>query len=139
MLMKQHSYAFYNGYLSGVLGRRNLLQGKLQQLRSLPISSPYNLEDMDAPSQFRKRAGSTNSADSGVGLGSFNNSGLAQVLNADAEEMDIQQLEDFEKNLVTEIENCDSELTSRVSGGTRVQYPNNLTWWNFLEYIHFPT
>ena len=33
-LMKQHSYAFYNGYLSGVSRRKALLEGKLQALEA---------------------------------------------------------------------------------------------------------
>lgn len=139
MLMKQHSYAFYNGHLSGVLNRRNLLREKVQQLRSLQNQLLSNPEDADAQTRNCKRRGSVNSTDSGVGLGNLSNAGLAQVLKTDTEEMDIEQLEDFEKILVAEIDNYDSELTSRVSGGTPVQYPDNLTWWNFLEYIHFPT
>lgn len=132
MLMKQHSYAFYNGHLSGVLKRRNLLRGKVQQIRSLETSNP---EDTDVENQHRNQTEST----SPVGLGNLSSSRLAEVLNTDAEEMYAQQLEEFEKSLVVEIDNCDLELTSRVSGGTPVQYPDNLTWWNFLEYIHFPT
>lgn len=132
MLMKQHSYAFYNGHLSGVLKRRNLLRGKVQQIRSLEASNP---EDTDVENWHHNRTESTSS----VGLGNLSSSRLAEVLNMDAEEMYTQQLEEFEKSLVVEIDNCDLELTSRVSGGTPVQYPDNLTWWNFLEYIHFPT
>lgn len=130
MLMKQHSYAFYNGHLSGVLKRRNLLRGRVQKIRSLSS----NPEDIDAEIWHKR----TESASS-VGLKNLSSSRLAEVLNTDAEEMYTQQLEEFEKSLVVEIDNCDLELTSRVSGGTPVQYPDNLTWWNFLEYIHFPT
>lgn len=135
MLMKQHSYAFYNGHLSGVLKRRNFLQRKVQQIRSLQVRTHSNPEDMDGHSRHHKRPEPANPA----GLGSISSSGLAKVLNMDAEEMDTQQLEDFETALVAEIDSCSIELTSRVSGGTLVQYPDNLTWWNYLEYIHFPT
>lgn len=135
MLMKQHSYAFYNGHLSGVLKRRNLLRGKVQQIRSLQVLSPSNPEDTDVENSHHKRTESASS----IGLGNLSISRLAEVLNTDAEEMYTQQLEEFEKSLVVEIDNCGLELTSRVSGGTPVQYPDNLTWWNFLEYIHFPT
>lgn len=133
--MKQHSYAFYNGHLSGVLKRRNLLRGKVQQIRSLQVRTLSNPQDTAEHSRHHKRTEPASS----TGLGNFNNSRLAKVLNMDAEEMDTQQLEDFEMALVAEIDSCDLELTSRVSGGTVVQYPANLTWWNFLEYIHFPT
>lgn len=133
--MKQHSYAFYNGHLSGVLKRRNFLQRKVQQIRLLQARTHSNPEDTDGHSQHHKRPEPADSA----GLGNTSSSRLAKVLNMDVEEMDIQQLEDFEMALVAEIDNCDIELTSRVSGGTPVQYPDNLTWWNYLEYIHFPT
>lgn len=131
--MKQHSYAFFNGHLSGVLKRRNFLREKVQQIRSLHIISP-NPEGTNAQIRHKR----TESA-SAVDLGNINNSELTKVLNTGTEDMYTQQLEDFEKALVAEIGNCDHELTSRVSGGTPVQYPNNLTWWNYLEYIHFPT
>lgn len=133
--MKQHSYAFYNGHLSGVLKRRNFLQRKVQQIRSLQLRAHSNPEDMDGHSRHHKRPEPATSA----GHGNTSSSRLAKVLNMDVEEMDMQQLEDFEMALVAEIDNCDIELTSRVSGGTPVQYPDNLTWWNYLEYIHFPT
>lgn len=133
--MKQHSYGFYNGHLSGVLKRRSLLRGKLQHIRSLQALSSSGLEAAGTDAQSRHH----NRTDSGVGPGNLSSAGLAKALNIDADEMDTQQLGDFEKALVAEIDNCDLELTSRVSGGTPVQYPDNLTWWNFLEYIHFPT
>lgn len=133
--MKQHSYAFYNGHLSGVLKRRNLLRGKVQQIRSLQVRTLLNPQDTDEHSRHHGRTEPASS----VGLGNFNSSKLAKVINMDAEEMDTQQLENFEMALAAEIDSCDLELTSRVSGGTVVQYPANLTWWNFLEYIHFPT
>lgn len=132
LLMKQHSYAFYNGHLSGVLKRRNFLQGKVQQIRSLQVRTLSNPQGTDEHSRHHKRTSS-------AGLCHLNSSELTKVLNMDAEEMDTQQLEDFEMALVAEIDSCDLELTSRVTGGTVVQYPANLTWWNFLEYIHFPT
>ncbi|KAH0613837.1 uncharacterized protein H6S33_005723 [Morchella sextelata] len=135
MLMKQHSYAFYNGHLSGVFNRRNLLRGKLQELHCLHSS----VLDKNPAQRHHHRSESGTSTDSGVGLGNVSYNGINQVLNAETEEMDSEQLEDFEKTLAGEIEGCDVELTSRVSGGKPVQYPNNLTWWNYLEYLHFPT
>src|SRR5690242_14421755 len=41
MLMKQHSYAFYNGHLSSVYKQRRRLLGKLKELERIsPLASP---------------------------------------------------------------------------------------------------
>ncbi|KAI5776822.1 MBOAT, membrane-bound O-acyltransferase family-domain-containing protein [Geopyxis carbonaria] len=92
ILMKQHSYAFYNGYLSEVHKRRSVLTQKLAQLQ-------------DAGADAMPTAHST---------------ALDPALDA-----------------------CDAELTSTSpssdSSSETITYPANLTHFNFLEYLHFPT
>ncbi|KAG0133999.1 MBOAT, membrane-bound O-acyltransferase family-domain-containing protein [Tuber indicum] len=119
MLMKQHSYAFYNGHLSGVCGRLRSLERKLVELRALDTS--------ESNARHHVRAGS---ADSGV-----------DIRGGSEEELDSTQVEDFERAIMEEIAACNGELSSYVedNDGPRVVYPQNLTWWNYFEYIHFPT
>lgn len=55
-LMKQHSYSFYNGYLSQVLRRKELLERKLKQLEAMtpmnsPISSPPSISSPTSTSR----------------------------------------------------------------------------------------
>ncbi|KAL7275800.1 Sterol O-acyltransferase 2 (Sterol-ester synthase 2) [Rhizina undulata] len=146
MLMKQHSYAFYNGHLSEVNRRRSALREKLEHLySSFPASSTAAAAEVELSgnSELRERHHyRTDSADSGVDVTASNGAGgLVNILNNSdsANELDSFQLREFEKVLRDEIESCDMELTSRVPGAPIVQYPENLTWANYLEYIHFPT
>lgn len=45
MLMKQHSYAFYNGYLAGIYKRKGQLEAKLKELEGVsPAETPSNTE-----------------------------------------------------------------------------------------------
>ncbi|CUS12716.1 unnamed protein product [Tuber aestivum] len=120
-LMKQHSYAFYNGHLSGVYKRLQSLERKLEELRALDTSEPN--------ARHLVRAGSV---DSGVDT---------RAGSEEKEELGSAQVEDFEKAIMEEVAACDGELSSHVEGGDgpEVVYPQNLTWWNYFEYIHFPT
>ena len=53
ILMKQHSYAFYNGYLSGVYKRRAMLQAELKVLKDQQHLSPTTpLPTIHATSYF---------------------------------------------------------------------------------------
>ncbi|KAA8910815.1 MBOAT, membrane-bound O-acyltransferase family-domain-containing protein [Sphaerosporella brunnea] len=85
VVMKQHSYAFYNGYLSEVYKRRRVLREKL-----------FDLEEVGGNTHF------------------------ASLIRA-------------------EIEACDVELSLEAENSLRVTYPRNVTYTNYLEYIHFPT
>ncbi|PWW77188.1 hypothetical protein C7212DRAFT_362840 [Tuber magnatum] len=120
-LMKQHSHAFYNGHLSGVHKRLQSLERKLAELKALDTSEP------NARHLVR-----TGSADSGVDI---------REASEEKEELDSVQVEDFERVIVEEVAACKGELSSHVEDGDgpAVVYPHNLTWWNYFEYIHFPT
>jgi len=121
MLMKQHSYAFYNGHLSVVHKRLQSLEKKLVELRALGTSEP----------NVRHRI-RTGSVDSGVDI---------RRGSEEREELDGAQVEDFERAVMEEVAACNAELSSHVEDddGPKVVYPQNLTWWNYFEYIHFPT
>jgi len=121
MLMKQHSYAFYNGHLSVVYKRLQSLGKKLAELRAL------DTHGSNVGHHFR-----TGGVDSGVDI---------RGGSEEKEELDSAQVEDFERAIMEEVAACNAELSSHVEDDKRpkVVYPQNLTWWNYFEYIHFPT
>jgi len=84
LLMKQHSYAFYTGWLSNEYLRRQRLINELSQLQS----------------------------------------------------DDSTDLEERER-LISEIEIANRDLSGHVS--QEIEYPNNLTYSNFLDYMLCPT
>ncbi|KAK9369706.1 MBOAT, membrane-bound O-acyltransferase family-domain-containing protein [Lipomyces kononenkoae] len=91
LLMKQHSYAFFCGYLSVVNRDLHLFESALAGLR--------NEERSRNPTQFQ----------------------------ADQEEC-----------LLDEIEICQTELKSTLPM-SKVRYPNNVTFFNFFDYMMLPT
>ncbi|KAK9240191.1 MBOAT, membrane-bound O-acyltransferase family-domain-containing protein [Lipomyces kononenkoae] len=92
LLMKQHSYAFFCGYLSGVNRDLHMFESALSGLRT---------EDGNnrKPTQFQT---------------------------------------DQEECLLDEIEICHTELKSPVPM-SKVRYPNNVTFFNFFDYMMLPT
>jgi sterol O-acyltransferase len=54
-------------------------------------------------------------------------------------ELSPRQATHLAKLLQTEIEACDSELSLEATNSPRVTYPENLTYTNYFEYLHFPT
>lgn len=149
LLMKQHAYSFYNGYLSRVYCRRNLLEQKLQQLddikaRQGPSSTSPSAESLavtgvDNPEKDgltrRKSQGprySTNLA--------TEESQIASIGHAieDSEPLDAEQIEAFHRVLTTEITILKEELRGKCTTTENV-YPKNLTFFNFVEWTCLPT
>jgi sterol O-acyltransferase len=98
LLMKQHSYAFYSGWLSNVYLRRARLQNELQKLRVDDLASEAKIEE-DDDSNYERR--------------------------------------EERMKLTRDIENCEKDLVGKVQW--RVEYPGNLTFANFLDYMFCPT
>lgn len=102
LLMKMHSYAFYNGHLSSV--QRQLLE--LDDSTTTPTSPTYKY-----PS-------------SGTGVRSDEKEKLGEK-------------EDDNDNPIGSLrEDLALELTSPLG---RVTYPQNLTLWNYIDYLLCPT
>lgn len=122
ILMKQHSYSFYNGYLSEVSKRRKVLEDKLA-----------HLED----------AGATTTGADFLGVDSLRDRRRSSVglldISQFPDELDPRQASRFASLVRAEIEACDAELSLEATNSPRVTYPENLTFSNYLEYIHFPT
>lgn len=150
-LMKQHSYAFYNGYLSSVYRRRELLERKLKQLELLepmgsrptsPISptlaSGNDLQDFKngtlsnrRPSQLGPKT-STN-----LNVEKSDVAQVAQLIEA-GKSIDVDQMSTFAGIIRNEIDDLSKELQGKADSGKKA-YPSNLTFSNFADYICLPT
>ncbi|KAI1466061.1 MBOAT family protein [Daldinia caldariorum] len=147
MLMKQHSYAFYNGHLSSVYRQRESLLLKLKQLE--------NVSPVTSPSQTNPRASAVStshlalppSADeyherrlSLSKFGSTDQDDMERISRAieAAEPLDIEQLHVFERLIKWEVDALADELRGKATDPTHY-YPNNLAFWNHYEYIALPT
>lgn len=144
MLMKQHSYACYNGYLSSVYSRRSRLLAKLKRLEGIePVKTPSMTEPplsailtshLDrAPSarEFEERRKS---------LPYVKMPDADRIIAAieSGEPLDEEQVQVFERVLKWEIDALSDELRGKATTASRA-YPNNLTLANHYEYIVLPT
>ncbi|KAK3637063.1 Sterol O-acyltransferase 2 (Sterol-ester synthase 2) [Elasticomyces elasticus] len=155
-LMKQHSYAFYNGYLSGVQRRRILLEDKLDQLQALdpvqsPPTSPRASQQIDLASGIdlaelsRRAADSTVKRRPSMGYRTSTNlatekSDVASVAAAiqSGSAIDADQMQTFERIIRAEVDDLTKELQGKSPNG-RNAYPKNLRLINFAEFICLPT
>ncbi|TID22288.1 MBOAT-domain-containing protein [Venturia nashicola] len=141
-VMKQHSYAFYNGYLSQMYRRRQILQEKLQQLDLIePAASPSSsgfttsLEEPQKTSQHRPQVSRTS-----TNLSS-EKSGIASIAAAidSGEGLDEEQLDSFSRSIHKEINSLTTELTGKCTSGVQTHYPQNLTIANWADWTCLPT
>jgi sterol O-acyltransferase len=148
MLMKQHSYAFYNGHLSEVYKRRQCLLHTLKTLQdTVPIQSPSQTspavsalstsylkhEPSATEINQRRKDSSCNSMESG-------SEDINQVVAAieSGESLDTEQIQTFERMIKWEVDALAEELQGKSSTSSK-SYPNNLTLKNHYEYIVLPT
>ncbi|EKG17735.1 Membrane bound O-acyl transferase MBOAT [Macrophomina phaseolina MS6] len=144
-LMKQHSYSFYNGYLSQVYRRKRLLEQKLQELAekeptvsrpNSPVATSFEMPQTENL-RHRRRSSSSNKASTNL-LGE--RSALSTIAKAveSGEPLDSEQLEAFSGVIRDEIEALSSELRGKATSD-RAAYPNNLTLANFADWTVLPT
>jgi sterol O-acyltransferase len=147
MLMKQHSYAFYNGYLSSAYKKRAELLKKLKQLE--------HVEAVKSPSQTKPTASSISTDhlarrpsrhDVRQRRQSFHSScetfsqdleGIEAAIQSN-EPLDLEQIHVFEQIIKWEIDGLTEELQGKSTTLLRA-YPNNVTFQNHYEYIVLPT
>jgi sterol O-acyltransferase len=141
MLMKQHSYAFYNGHLSDLYKKKTVLEQNLKQLDDSDLRSPespraYATSYMDAAgfdqlSHRRKsNADLHEEADKDISC-------IASAIEADAP-LSFDQARSLRKLIAWEIDALNEELkgTCKVTSN---HYPRNLSLWDFYGYIPLPT
>jgi sterol O-acyltransferase len=152
-VMKQHSYAFYNGYLSGVHRRRTLLGRKLKELEAIePVksndtrdaakSSGAQLHDITniarSPVERRPSMGPRTSTNFQI-----EKSDVADVAAAisSGRPINADQMSTFSRIIRTEIDELTKELKGKSEDGKNA-YPKNLDvlgFTQFAEYICLPT
>ena len=147
MLMKQHSYAFYNGHLSELHKRRNVLEGKLKQLEDPEVLSPsedvsstsqatsyLDAKDLKRLSRRRKSLHATPQDSVDVDKEILN---VASAIESDAQ-LDFAQVRSLRKLINWEIETLNDELKGACTV-TPNYYPRNLNLKDFSVYIPMPT
>lgn len=141
MLMKQHSYAFYNGHLSDVYKKKLVLEKKLKLLDDPELMSPESpratatsymgAADLNQLSHRRKsNAGVPEDADKDI-------SSIASAIEADAP-LSLDQVRSLHKLITWEIDALNEELKGTCKK-TSNYYPRNLTFRDFYGYIPLPT
>lgn len=144
MLMKQHSYAFYNGSLSTAFFKRQFLLKKLKQLEHVdrsdgpsatgPSTAAISTEHLKVrPSAAERRQSMSripNTAESDIDK-------ISRAIASDGP-LDDNQMQVFERIIKWEIEALTDEL--RGTARTMAQaYPNNLTFAEHYKWIPLPT
>ncbi|KAL2198233.1 MBOAT, membrane-bound O-acyltransferase family-domain-containing protein [Corynascus similis CBS 632.67] len=141
MLMKQHSYAFYNGYLSTVYKQRELLLGKIKELELISTVAPPSATGPAVSDIHTGHLTKTPSAkERRQSLPSENILDVEKIVAAidSREPLDQEQVHVFEQVLKWEIDALSDELRGKSTEPGR-EYPNNLTLRNHYEYIVLPT
>lgn len=131
MLMKQHSYAFYNGYLSTMYKRRKALQAQLDQVQQQQRRQTGSEEPLDEklPNTHADNADKPTSPEAVEKVMAALQSG--RPLPAD-------QVPVFARVLRWEMGVLTEELRGKATQPER-GYPHNLTAANHYEYIPLPT
>ncbi|KAK9849556.1 Membrane bound O-acyl transferase [Penicillium brevicompactum] len=146
MLMKQHSYAAYNGYLSELYHKRNTLRKRLGQLNPNQAKAP---EPGHNSSAHDWNADITDSKKSDVRQRSSNLQKFSESQETDqilslietidkSVPLEPNQVSSFRELIEQEIEVLTEGLKGRCSQ-TNNHYPRNLTIRNFSDFISLPT
>lgn len=135
-MMKQHSYAFYNGHLSELYKTREELKKTLKVLETkVPAESsspttprPRTPSANDAPSEIKPKIGVRHTAD------------LTEIIDAieSDEPLDLEQIQAFESMIKSEIYALTVDLQGKASSPDDA-YPNNLTMKKHYEFTVLPT
>ncbi|KAF5674321.1 sterol o-acyltransferase [Fusarium heterosporum] len=144
MLMKQHSYAFYNGHLSSVYKHRATLLRKLKQLDLVdPATTPSQTEPPAAsistqhlnvvPSAEERRKSISAQPDQ-------EETDVDKISRAIASHMplDNEQIALFERIMNWEVDAMSDELKGTAASMDKA-YPNNLSFLEHYKWIPLPT
>jgi len=149
LLMKQHAYSFYNGYLSQVYRRRNILKSKLRQLdttnaqekhdQASPATQTLAATGIEKPKDggLIQRGSSGPKYSTNLSKEKSEIASIGQAIEA-GKPLDEEQIDAFRRILNTEITILDEELRGKCTTTDNV-YPNNLTLGNFVEWTCLPT
>ncbi|KAJ4302543.1 Sterol O-acyltransferase 2 (Sterol-ester synthase 2) [Collariella sp. IMI 366227] len=144
MLMKQHSYAFYNGYLSTLYDRKAKLLAKLKELEDVsPVTSPSSTEPPVAEintAHLAKVPSARQNLERRKSVPDARVPDVDRIVAAidSGEPLDQEQVHVFERVLKWEVDALSDELRGDSTEPGR-EYPHNLTARNHYEYIVLPT
>ncbi|KAM5376817.1 hypothetical protein ACJZ2D_005304 [Fusarium nematophilum] len=144
MLMKQHSYAFYNGHLSTVYKKRAAFLNKLKKLdlvhpattpsRTDPPASTISTQHLNVPPSAEQRRKSI----SGLPVSKESDVDKISRAIASGEPLDDEQIALFERIMKWEVEALTDELKG-TSSSIEKAYPNNLSFIGHYKWIPLPT
>lgn len=144
MLMKQHSYAFYNGHLSSVYAKRQRLMSRLQELEAVvqtdgvsctyPAASSLSMSPLKTqPSAQEGRRSISRSSETGQ-------TDIDKISRAIASKkpLDERQILAFERRIRWEVDALTEELKGTASDLSKA-YPANLGFVDHYKWIPLPT
>lgn len=147
MLMKQHSYSFYNGYLSTAYKKRRYLLSKLKQLELIvpkkltpatcSLASTLSVSHLTKPPSAVEMKEPRQSINVVRGPEVSDLDRISVSIDS-GEPLDADQARVFERIIRWEIDGLSEELRGKATSVVRA-YPNNLTLVNHYEYIVLPT
>ncbi|KAK2012691.1 MBOAT family protein, partial [Colletotrichum eremochloae] len=147
MLMKQHSYAFYNGHLSSAYKRRKSLLSKLKKLDNIapvesrsatsPSASAVSLSHLADPPSAAVMKGRRQSVAHARGSDETDLDRISHAIES-GKPLDADQIRVFERIIRWEVDGLTEELRGKATSVVRA-YPNNLSLRNYYEYIALPT
>lgn len=144
MLMKQHAYAFYNGYLSTVFARRRYLLARLKELETVdPIHGPTRTQPLvtaistthlavEPSADQRRRSISKEKCSAERDIDR-----VAAAISS-RQPLSDDQVQLFERLVKWEVDALADELKGTASDPSKA-YPNNLTFLNHYKWIPLPT
>ncbi|KAF5002636.1 hypothetical protein FDECE_10567 [Fusarium decemcellulare] len=144
MLMKQHSYAFYNGHLSTVYKKRATLLKKLKQLdlvhpvttpsQTAPPVSSISTGHLNIPPSAEQRRKSNSE------LEETEESDIDKISRAIAsgQPLDDEQIVLFERIIKWEVDALTDELKGTANSVDKA-YPHNLSFIDHYKWIPLPT
>lgn len=144
MVMKQHSYAFYNGYLSTVFKQRLFLQSKLKQLDLVDPAESSSSEVPDISSisttHLKAQPSAMQRRQSLSKIPSAEETDIDRIARAIASRkpLDDEQIKLFERIIKWEVDALADELRGTASDESKY-YPNNLTFISHYKWIPLPT
>lgn len=143
MLMKQHSYAFYNGHLSTIYHKRQMLLAKLKKLEFLDytkaLSADLSVFELSIPSLSTSLSiGHHSDCSSAVSQSTRSDTdNILKTIDA-AKTLGYEQLSLIERAIKDEVDCLGDELKGTASDSSNV-YPRNLTFMGHYGWIPLPT
>lgn len=145
LLMKQHSYAFYNGHLSTLYQERELLcythgileQGTPDEDPTFGYSTSFSAASNDHSDGITNVTGHHAFASESAPAEDTAIDEIIEEVNSEAP-LSLEKVASYKMTLEDEISQLTKELVRNTTAPERA-YPNNLTISNLCEYLVFPT